>query len=182
MSDGDTALVLVVHIWYTLGKQLVLTVRIQVEVPILNVYQQAQNIWLQLMEHREGVVPLLELNMSQMKLNHRQTITMSPVRCVSQLLLEPATCFQPELPVQIWLGPNSIKVTWWVLTVTNSVLSTCVWMRHLRGMVGKQMITVFCCIQWSHSVDHFVVHLMMNHANLLVWYALIRITHSGTLH
>ena len=44
MSDGDTAPALVAHVWYTLGKQLVLTVGIQVEVQILSVYRQAQNI------------------------------------------------------------------------------------------------------------------------------------------
>ena len=44
MLDGDTAPVLVAHIWYTPGKQLVLTVGIREEVPILSVYRQTQNI------------------------------------------------------------------------------------------------------------------------------------------
>ena len=43
-NDGDTAPVLVAYIWYTRVKQLVLTAGIQEEVPILSVYQQAQNI------------------------------------------------------------------------------------------------------------------------------------------
>ena len=38
-----------------------------------------------------------------------QTITMSPVQCVS-LLLEPVTCFLPKLLVQM-VGLNSIRDT-----------------------------------------------------------------------
>ena len=44
MLDGDTGLVLGAQVWFILAEQLVPTVRILVEVLMLNAYLQTQNI------------------------------------------------------------------------------------------------------------------------------------------
>ena len=142
MLDGDTILVLRTQVWFILAEQLVLTARILGVVPMPSVYQWAQNIWPQLMDHRLKVVSLLEWSISLT--TPHQTIVAFHVLCVS-LLPQPVTCFLQRLLVQ-QVGLNSIRDIWWALTICTPVQNTCVWMKHLE-VLAEEMIMVFYCIQ-----------------------------------